>query len=316
MVSADGGVQRFRSRVVGAEAVAEQMTRMYGPTFLAPRQAEPLLLDHAGAAEDRVMINRTRVNAGIGGRVLAHAHPVMMARRAGHVTIREPLTGTTGGARGWELFPVGLPLDFVIGPADIDIVQISRDALHSAVHDVDPDAGPPRLDHLRPLHPPFAGAWRAALAQVRRVLESDELYAAPLVRESAVAHLAAVTVVAFGLIEEPSAHSGLHHRLVAVAQRFIDEHLDQPLTVAAVARACTVSVRTLQAAFRSVLDTTPANFVRERRLSAAHDDLLRADPVTETVRNVALRWGFANPGRFAADYRRSFDEPPRVTLRR
>ncbi|MFF0738954.1 helix-turn-helix domain-containing protein [Streptomyces sp. NPDC004111] len=54
----------------------------------------------------------------------------------------------------------------------------------------------------------------------------------------------------------------------------------------------------------------------EVRLARAHRDLLRAEPAARTVTDIAYRWGFHHPGRFAADYRRTYGEPPSHTLRR
>ncbi|MFY0407402.1 helix-turn-helix domain-containing protein [Solicola sp. PLA-1-18] len=53
------------------------------------------------------------------------------------------------------------------------------------------------------------------------------------------------------------------------------------------------------------------------RLERAHEELQRADPTRgDTVAAVAARWGFANPGRFAARYRSTFGVLPSHTLRR
>jgi transcriptional regulator GlxA family with amidase domain len=82
-----------------------------------------------------------------------------------------------------------------------------------------------------------------------------------------------------------------------------------------VAAALGVSVRSLQEGFRQWRNTTPNDFLRQTRLRLVREDLLRADESTD-VTAVALRHGFAHPGRFSGYYRAAFGELPHVTLRR
>lgn len=101
------------------------------------------------------------------------------------------------------------------------------------------------------------------------------------------------------------------------AKQFIETNLSDHLTLAEVAAAAGVSVRTLQAAFRSELRTTPVAYIRSRRLDRARAEL--ADEMTEgtvTVTDVATRWGITHLGRFATEYRARFGESPSQTLRR
>lgn len=87
------------------------------------------------------------------------------------------------------------------------------------------------------------------------------------------------------------------------------------LTVADLAVCAGTSERALHAAFRRELGTTPMGYLRARRLEAAREDLLAAEP-GDGVTAIALRHGFAHLGRFAAAYRRRFGEAPSATLRR
>lgn len=88
-----------------------------------------------------------------------------------------------------------------------------------------------------------------------------------------------------------------------------------PFTVADLAHASGVGVRALQAAFHRTTGTSPMGYLRDLRLARAHDDLRRASPDTETVADVAHRWGFSHLGRFAAAYRQQYGVAPSVTLR-
>lgn len=110
------------------------------------------------------------------------------------------------------------------------------------------------------------------------------------------------------------AHRPEHHAARA-AMEFIDLHLSEPLSVGVVAVAAGVSARTLQAAFKVELRTTPTAYIRSRRLERARADMGEASTGL-TVTDVATRWGFTHLGRFAAEYRERFGESPSQTLRR
>jgi transcriptional regulator GlxA family with amidase domain len=91
-------------------------------------------------------------------------------------------------------------------------------------------------------------------------------------------------------------------------------HLDRPLSLVELAARAQVSVRTLNKVFRDFRRTSPIAMFRGLRLEAARRDLIAAPPRAE-VGDIALRWGFAHLGRFAAHYRRRFGEAPSATLR-
>ncbi|NNV10245.1 helix-turn-helix domain-containing protein, partial [Geobacillus sp. MMMUD3] len=50
--------------------------------------------------------------------------------------------------------------------------------------------------------------------------------------------------------------------------------------------------------------------LQRQRLHAARSDILSGD---ETMSDIAFRWGFSHPSRFAAAYRRLFGELPSQT---
>ncbi|EPC02994.1 hypothetical protein L861_22040 [Litchfieldella anticariensis FP35 = DSM 16096] len=101
-------------------------------------------------------------------------------------------------------------------------------------------------------------------------------------------------------------------RHVRAAVDYMHAHLHQSLTMADIAAAVGVSVRSLQAAFRRFYDTTPMNYLRRLRLEAVHQELASPEnrlPVSE----VALKWGFVHLGRFAAQYRAAYGVYPSAT---
>jgi AraC-like DNA-binding protein len=105
-------------------------------------------------------------------------------------------------------------------------------------------------------------------------------------------------------------------RAIRAAIEFVEAEADQPLTVSALAARSHVSVRSLQHGFRVHVGKTPMAYLRDVRLSRAHQTLLESDPSTVTVASVAYRWGFTNLGRFAAAHAARYGESPLKTLRR
>lgn len=99
---------------------------------------------------------------------------------------------------------------------------------------------------------------------------------------------------------------------------YIDANIGEALTIPDIARAACVSVRALEECFRRHYDTTPRDFLRDRRLRHVRDLLLQAarDGAPASVTDVAHRHGFFHLGRFSAHYRQCFGESPSATLKR
>jgi AraC-like DNA-binding protein len=100
------------------------------------------------------------------------------------------------------------------------------------------------------------------------------------------------------------------------AVAFMDAHAGEPLTAAEIAAAAGIGVRGLQVAFRRHMNQTPLEYLRRVRLERVHRELQAAAPgAGVTVKAIARRWGFANPGRFTAEYRTLYGHLPSHTLR-
>lgn len=93
----------------------------------------------------------------------------------------------------------------------------------------------------------------------------------------------------------------------------VDAHLGEPLALAALAAVAGVAPRTLQHAFRAFLHTTPAAYVRDRRLAAVHAALQRGD--ARSVTDVLIAHGIHGFGHFAKAYARRYGHAPSVTAR-
>ena len=98
------------------------------------------------------------------------------------------------------------------------------------------------------------------------------------------------------------------------AIEFIKTHAAEALTLAEIAAAAGCSTRALQLAFRAWRDTTPMRELTRVRLEYAHADLLKLGPSC-TVTEIALKWGFGHPGRFAQQYARAIGQSPSQTQR-
>ncbi|MEU6532305.1 helix-turn-helix transcriptional regulator [Streptomyces sp. NPDC046928] len=180
---------------------------------------------------------------------------------------------------------------------------------------------PVRLTGHRPHTPAVAERLKRTIIYLRdHVLSDTDAAAEPLVVSAGAQLLAASVLAAFPnnartdptAQDRADAHSATLRRAVA----YIDDHAHEPITVADIAAAAHVTIRTLQYAFRRHLDTTPLGYVRQVRLSHAHRDLLAAGPGDDTsVGAIAARWGFPHPGRFASLYRAMYGTSPSRTLR-
>jgi len=102
---------------------------------------------------------------------------------------------------------------------------------------------------------------------------------------------------------------------IADVEAWIDANLDRPITAGQLCRVAGVSQRGLEKAFESRRGMSPARFVAERRLAAAHCRLVRPGP-NDDVTTVAQSVGFSHMGRFSALYRQAFGESPSESLRR
>jgi len=99
------------------------------------------------------------------------------------------------------------------------------------------------------------------------------------------------------------------------ARDYIHAHAAEVPTVAEIAEAAGVGVRALALGFEKHFGMSPLKYLQQVRLDGVRTQLLCSAP-SDTVMRIALDWGFANAGMFAARYRERFGESPAETLRR
>ncbi|MFJ4950642.1 helix-turn-helix transcriptional regulator [Streptomyces sp. NPDC088760] len=214
--------------------------------------------------------------------------------------------------------PPDLPYTGRICNARYNITMLEPALLAQVAGDAD-GSRPVRLTGHRPRSAASARQLYRTIAHLRDTVLSDpETADQPLVAATAAQHLAASVLAAFPntALDEPAAdRADAHPAVLRRALAYIDDHADQPVTVADIAAAAHVTVRALQYAFRRHLDTTPLAQLRRVRLAHAHHDLVAADFGTgATVTEIAARWGFHHPGRFASLYRDTYRRAPHETL--
>jgi AraC family ethanolamine operon transcriptional activator len=111
-------------------------------------------------------------------------------------------------------------------------------------------------------------------------------------------------------------YTSYQHRkdIVNNARTFLQQHHDRAITLSELCEACHTSRRTLQNSFESILGLSPIQYLRYTRLNGVRRDL-KQGKATETVGDIASRWGFWHLGQFAKDYKNVFGELPSETLK-
>ncbi|HXZ15849.1 MAG TPA: helix-turn-helix domain-containing protein, partial [Roseiarcus sp.] len=103
-----------------------------------------------------------------------------------------------------------------------------------------------------------------------------------------------------------------HEPRVAKAIRVLEEHIDRPLTVAAIARRIGLSTRGLEMLFLRIVDVSPGVYYLTLRLNAARRLVLDTNlPIAD----IAERTGFAAIASLSRAYRRQFGAPPSAARR-
>ena len=119
----------------------------------------------------------------------------------------------------------------------------------------------------------------------------------------------------FPLLARPAAQPG--RRVVRQALDYLERHLSEPVTMTDLAEHVNASVRSVQLGFKEELGVSPMQWLRDRRLERAREELADAEPSDGiTVTEVAEHWGFHHLGNFAVLYRKRWGESPSDTLRR
>lgn len=309
--------------VVGTEAVEAALSRQYAgavhllPTSSASGRMRLSTIDLGAARLDRVRFDMAFGASGptLGGLVVA--------------VVRRGRFRSTWRGEDRDYLPgdvcltvqQGVPFSVEHHETEFDVVMIGPELLREVAAGAGARAGGEvRFTAPAPLSPQHARRWRSTVGALRdQSVAAGAAGSHPLVSAAAGRLLAATALATFantavgdGSTPEMTAAAP---RVLRRAMAYIDEHAAGDVSLADVAAACHVSVRALQLAFRRHLGTTPSAYLRRMRLEGVRRELRERDAEETTVTEVAARWGFAHPGRFAASYRDAFAELPSRTLR-
>ena len=96
-------------------------------------------------------------------------------------------------------------------------------------------------------------------------------------------------------------------RALADTRRYMEEHLDEPLTIPALSRRACLSATTFKAGFRRLYGLPVHAWLRQRRMERAAE-LLRSSPLS--VLEVAQSVGYGSASQFTAAFRQQYGVPP------
>lgn len=126
---------------------------------------------------------------------------------------------------------------------------------------------------------------------------------------SSLAHemIGHVLLTQVGLRNGPRLRGGLAPHLRRRLVDYIEQHLDQPLTLGELARLAALSEYHFARMFGTSFGLPPHRYVLQRRLLRARELLLKGDlPLGE----IALACGFASASHFSNRFRQAFGAPP------
>lgn len=268
-----------------------------------------------------------------GWSVMEHSHASVLTDIApfGQVVMARVLDGTytcrmgpqevTATRGDWVLIDPDLSSQMTWSPGfRISVARFDRpalDRLTAGLSGRDPDQ-PMRYPLSQVRSQRHARALDELDVYVKTVLADGTTRDSTLIRGQVAGLVAAHLLEAFpvalaGSGSQPGEQAGPASLRRAVA--FIDDHHDTDIGLPEIAAAARVTPRALQQAFREHEQTTPVAYLRRARLVSAHRDLQQADPAAGiSVFDIAARWGFTNPGRFAAAYRQAYGHQPSHTL--
>ena len=107
---------------------------------------------------------------------------------------------------------------------------------------------------------------------------------------------------------DPTDLSDRDRQLLERVRSWLDRHYqDHDVTVADMAKAAMVDLRTLQRKLRALLDQTPAGLLQEVRLEKARELLLGKD---RSIKDIAMSCGFSSPQAFSKIFSQAEHLPP------
>lgn len=248
---------------------------------------------------------------------------VFFVVHGGSVQVNARGADTTAAGGDVAFYPLGVPIEFVMHGFDVTTVRLPANRIQQVAEDTTGVAAAElRFHDITPVSTSMHRYWRSLVGLVGGALmDSASPLSSPLLAEDMARTVATAALHTFPNTTMSRQHvpgpGAVTPAAVRRAVAHIEAHAHLPLQLSEIAAAAGTSARALQYGFRRHLDTTPLAYLRRHRLELARRDLHGADPARgDTVAAVATRWGFTNPGRFAAAYRAAYGVLPGETLRR
>jgi AraC-like DNA-binding protein len=240
---------------------------------------------------------------------------------SGQIQITTNAASARVGGRSGVVVSPGCPVavEYLTDDCRMQTLLFEQSALENELSTMigAPASEPVQFDFELVLTAPPSPFQRAMALLENEISESAGLAAVP-----AMSTRLARLVIAGLLLSQPNSYTDELTRPAALpgsrairrALEFI-EGPNQIETVADIANEVGLSVRALDDGFQRYVGTPPMSYLRQVRMSRAHDDLVSADHELTTATTIARRWGFGHYGRFAAEYRRRYGRKPSETLR-
>jgi AraC-like DNA-binding protein len=301
------------------DVAEDALSRLYGAVALGSPGSEPFRYAQRVDGDDTFTLTRMQFGARLGARNHVEGKfsvGQLLGGRFGYHDYR----GVCGDSAAPMLFPEDRPVHADIQGADILVADLNIErVLEMARQRCGDDSARFRFESFQPASAELAHYWTQLVRHLYRdVAQRPELMAVDIIRANVFEQLAVAALSVFPVVDETAQETPVDvmPRMLRRACAFIDENAHEPITIVDIARAAGATSRAVQYAFQRHLDTTPLAYLRAARLSAAHAELLVADPATMNVADIARRWGFTHLGRFAGAHVESFGEYPSETLRR
>ncbi|MBV1790728.1 AraC family transcriptional regulator [Marinobacterium sp. D7] len=101
----------------------------------------------------------------------------------------------------------------------------------------------------------------------------------------------------------------------AIIKRYISDNIAGELSLEELASCAGISKRQVYNLFNNLFGMTPGEYIRRARLLAVHREISSC-LIRENITDIALKYGFSNPGRFSQQYKAYVGELPSQTLKK
>ncbi|PHS39389.1 MAG: hypothetical protein COB07_06440 [Sulfurovum sp.] len=149
--------------------------------------------------------------------------------------------------------------------------------------------------------------WMSYLMKDHTTLPIDTYY--PKIESEILHH-----VFSYIYLEENAKRKQTFH--IKNVRDLLHQSIEESISIPHITTELSISERTLHHSFKAQYGVTPKKYLLALRMHAIKQELILADPRTEHISSVALRYNFYNMSTFTAAYKNMFGELPSLTLQR